>query len=163
MPTDREKEGEEELLTPQVEEVYAVDAAFIDFRNDRERQACTLIKDRVFANTKEFDPGLLEKIGMDSEFDSIWQALGWEDFVPVHEVGSRPTTIQFLYTLQEDASSISFRFHGVLYRVSWKDLSRTLGFHRHCAISLEKACIGFNCKSFWEELSGRPIHGKLSP
>jgi hypothetical protein len=45
MPTDREEEGEEELLTPQVEEVYAVDAAFIDLRNDRERQACTLIKD----------------------------------------------------------------------------------------------------------------------
>jgi hypothetical protein len=85
---------------------------------------------------------------MDSEFDSIWQALGWEGFVLVQEVGSRPTTIQFLCTLQEDASGISFRFHGVPYRVSWKDLSRTLGFHRRCALSLEQACTGFNCESF---------------
>ena len=93
MSTDREEEGEEELPTPQVEEVYAIDAAFIDLRSDRERQAYALIKDRVFANTKEFDPDLLEKTGMDSEFNSIWQDLGWEDFVPVQEVGSRPTTI----------------------------------------------------------------------
>jgi hypothetical protein len=81
---------------------------------------------------------------MDSEFDSILQALGWEDFVPIQEVGSRPTTIQFLCTLQEDASGISFRFRGVPYRVSWKDLSRILGFHRCCAISLKQACTGFN-------------------
>jgi hypothetical protein len=76
--------------------VYAVDTTFIDLRNDREKQAYTLIKNRVFTNTKEFDLDLLEKIGMDLEFDSIWQALGWEDFVLVQEVGSRPTTIQFL-------------------------------------------------------------------
>jgi hypothetical protein len=76
--------------------VYAVDTTFIDLRSDREKQAYTLIKNRVFTNTKEFDPDLLEKIGMDLEFDSIWQALGWEDFVLVQEVGSRPTTIQFL-------------------------------------------------------------------
>jgi hypothetical protein len=63
--------------------VYAVDAPFIDFRDERERQAYAILKDRVLSNTKEFDPDLLEKIGMDSEFDSIWQALGWEGFVPV--------------------------------------------------------------------------------
>jgi hypothetical protein len=79
--------------TPQAEEVYAVDATFIDLRNDCERQAYALIKDRVFANSKEFDLDLLEKTGMDTEFDSICQALGWEDFVPIQEVGSRPTTI----------------------------------------------------------------------
>jgi hypothetical protein len=33
------KEGEEELPTKQAEEVYAVNAAFIDSRSDRERQA----------------------------------------------------------------------------------------------------------------------------
>jgi hypothetical protein len=129
MSTDHEEEGEEKLPMLQAEELYVDDAAFIDLGNDHERQAYALIMDRVFANTKEFDLDLLEKIGMDSELHSIWQALGWEDFVPVQEVGSRPTTIQFLYTLQEDASGISFRFHGVLYRVSLKDLSHTLGCH----------------------------------
>jgi hypothetical protein len=95
--------------------LYIVDATFIYLRSDHKRQSYALIKDRVFANTKEFDPDLLEKIGMDSEFNSIWQALGWEDFVPVQEVGSRPNTIQFLYTIQEDAIGIAFRFHEVPY------------------------------------------------
>jgi hypothetical protein len=87
------EEGEEELPTPRAEEVYTVDAAFVDLRNDSERQAYALINDRVFANTKEFDPDLHEKTGMDSKFDSIWQALGWKGFVPVQEIGSRPITI----------------------------------------------------------------------
>jgi hypothetical protein len=95
--------------------VYAADAAFIDLRSDRERQAYALIKDRVFANSMEFNPDLPEKTGMDSEFNSIWQALGWGEFVPVQEVSSRSTTIQFLYTLQEDASGISIRIHEVPY------------------------------------------------
>jgi hypothetical protein len=88
--------------------VHAVDTTFFNLRSDRERQAYTLIMDRVFANTKEFDPHLLDKTSIDSEVNSIWQALGWEDFVLVQEVGSRPTIIQFLCTLQEDASGISF-------------------------------------------------------
>jgi hypothetical protein len=88
------KSGKRKRAThAQADEVYAVDAAFINLKSDRERQAYTLIKDRVFANTKEFHPNLREKIGMDSKFISIWHALGWEDFVPVQEVGSRPTTI----------------------------------------------------------------------
>jgi hypothetical protein len=66
--TDYEEEGEEELPMQQAEEVHTFDAIFIDLRNDRERQAYSLIKDQVFANTKEFDSDLLEKIGMDSEF-----------------------------------------------------------------------------------------------
>jgi hypothetical protein len=30
-----------------------------------------------------------------------------------------------------------------------------------CAIPLEQACGGFTCESFWEELFGRPVRGKL--
>jgi hypothetical protein len=81
MSTVPKEEGEEELPTPQADEVYTVYAAFIDPRSDHERQAYALIKDRVFTNTKEFDSDLLEKTSMDSKFNSIWQALGWDDFV----------------------------------------------------------------------------------
>jgi hypothetical protein len=101
--------------TPQAEGVYAVDAPFIDLRDEQVRQAYAILKDRVFSNTREFDPTLLERTGMDSEFDSIWQALGWEGFVPVQEIESRPITIQFLYTLQEDAPSI--------ISISWSSIS----------------------------------------
>jgi hypothetical protein len=85
---------------------------------------------------------------MDYEFDSIWQALGWEGFVPVQEIGSRSITIQFLCTLQENAFGILFRFHGVPYWVSWKDLSCTLGFDCRCAIPLEHACSDFTHERF---------------
>jgi hypothetical protein len=161
MSTYYEEEEEEELPTPQADEVYIINAVFIDLRSDRERQAYALIKDRVFVNTKYFDPILLEKTVMDSNFNSILQALGWEDSVPVQKVGSRSTTILFLYTLQGDLTSISFRFHGVSYQDSWKDLSRTLGFHRRCAISLEQACAGFNRESSCEEIFGHLVRGKL--
>ena len=77
-------------------------------RDDRERQAYAFLKDRVFANTKDFDSALLEKTGMDSEFASICHALGWEEFVLVQELGSRPLTIQFLCSLHEEANSIKF-------------------------------------------------------
>jgi hypothetical protein len=45
MSTDREEKEEEELPKQQAKKVYVVDAAFIDLRNDRERQAYALIKD----------------------------------------------------------------------------------------------------------------------
>jgi hypothetical protein len=77
------KKRKEELPTPQAERVYVADAPFIDLRDDRERQAYAILKDLVFSNMRGFDPTLLEKTGMDSEFDSIWQALGWEGFVLV--------------------------------------------------------------------------------
>jgi hypothetical protein len=68
---------------PQSKRVYAVEAPFIDLKAERERQAYAILKDRVFSNTREFDLTLLERTDMDSEFDSIWKALGSEGFVPV--------------------------------------------------------------------------------
>jgi hypothetical protein len=68
----KHEEQKEELLTPQAKGVYAVGAPFIDLRDKRERQSYTILKDRVFSNMREFDLSLLERTGMDSEFDSIW-------------------------------------------------------------------------------------------
>jgi hypothetical protein len=45
MSTDREEGGEEELPKPQADEVYVIDASFIDSRSDSERQAYALFKD----------------------------------------------------------------------------------------------------------------------
>ena len=99
---------EEEQAEPQVVVVSAPDATFVDLRDDRERQAYALLKDQVFFNTMTFDSDLLEKIGMDSEFDSILHVLGWEGFVPIFELGSRLLTIQFLISLREDVNGIKF-------------------------------------------------------
>ena len=90
----------------------------------------------------------MEKTGLNLEFASIWHALGWEEFAPVTELGSRPLTIQFLCSLTEIPDGIQFRLFGTDYRVSWKELSRLLGFSPRCAVSLKKACEGFVRDSF---------------
>ena len=56
-------------------------------------EAYHLIKDRVFEDTPLYDPVLLQAIGMDVEFTSIWKAIGWEEVDPVWEQGSRLLTI----------------------------------------------------------------------
>jgi len=105
----------------------------------------------------------MEKTGMNSEFASILYALGWEDFVPVTELGSLPLTIQFLCSLVEDANDIKFCLFVTEYRVSWKDLSRHLGFSSRCVLSLSKACCGFSRDAFWGEISGQVVSGKFAP
>uniref|UniRef100_K4A2E9 Uncharacterized protein n=1 Tax=Setaria italica TaxID=4555 RepID=K4A2E9_SETIT len=50
---------------------------------NREKQAYAILKDRTFGHTNAYDPELLEKIGMDIEFTSIWSAIGWDDFSPI--------------------------------------------------------------------------------
>jgi hypothetical protein len=63
-------------------------------------QAYHLIKDHKFKPTPMYDPVLLQAIGMDSEFTSIWQAIGWEEIDPLFKEGSRLLTIQFLCSLK---------------------------------------------------------------
>jgi hypothetical protein len=46
---------------------------------------------------------------MDTEFTTIWKAIGWENVAPVDEQGSRLLAIQFLYSLQEIECGITFR------------------------------------------------------
>nr|AAX96457.1 hypothetical protein LOC_Os11g16700 [Oryza sativa Japonica Group]ABA92602.1 hypothetical protein LOC_Os11g16700 [Oryza sativa Japonica Group] len=57
--------------------------ADLDLVGDRERQAYYIMKDRVFAHTRAYDPELLKKIGMDTDFRAIWKAVGWQRFVMV--------------------------------------------------------------------------------
>jgi hypothetical protein len=47
---------------------------------------------------------------MDTEFATIWKAVGWDNVAPVEEQGSRLLTIQFLCSLQEVENGITFCF-----------------------------------------------------
>ena len=71
-------------------------------------QAYNLIKNREFVHTPAYDPDLLQNIGMDIEFATIWKAVGWENVALVDELGSRLLTIQFLCSLQEVEGGITF-------------------------------------------------------
>ena len=157
------EEEQEEQAEPQAAEEVIDDTPYLSLRGDREQQAYALLKDRVFGHTRDFDPTLMVKTGMNLEFTSIWHALGWEGFAPVTELGSRPLTIQFLCSLTETPDGIEFRLFRTDYRLSWKDLSRLLGFSPRCAVSLKRACEGYVRESFWADISGLVYSGKFVP
>jgi hypothetical protein len=100
VPTEEEQEQEME---------EGDDDPHLDLEGDREVQAYNHVKDREFIHTPAYDPDLLEKIGMDTEFTTIWKAIGRENVSPVDEQGSRILTIQFLCYLKEVDNGITFR------------------------------------------------------
>jgi hypothetical protein len=106
---------------------------------------------------------------MDTEFETLWRAVGWETIDPMDEEGSRLLTIQFLCTLEENVDGISFHLFNQHYDVSWADLYAYIGFNpRRCAISLDFALPAFNRAKFWEVILGRveaqpfrPLHSQI--
>ena len=130
------------------------DDSHIDLRGEREHQAYNILKGRTFDHTWEFDEDLLEKTCMDTEFASVWKAVGWSSFAEIFEMGSRDLTIQFLCTLVETDNGVSFRFFGNEFAISWRDLSTVLGFHHKCTTDIEQATRGYHKESFWQSISG---------
>ena len=104
-------------------------------------------------------PELSIKAGMYEDFFNIWHAIGWDNFIPVEEYGSRLLTIQFLCTLQEVENGVYFRIFGKEYLLSWKNFASHLDFNKHWPISLDQACRGFNHHEFWGKISGQVVHG----
>ena len=107
---EQEEQYEEVQAEPKAEgmEIDEDDAPYLDLRDARERQAYAIIKNRSFVHTRAFDPELLIKIGMYEDFADVWHAIGWINFAPVEEYGSRLLTIQFLCTLREVENGVYF-------------------------------------------------------
>lgn len=99
-------------------EEEAPDDSHIELQADQEFQAYDMLKDRTFGHTRVFDEDLLEKTGMDTEFASVWKAVGWFTFAEISEMGSRDLTIQFLYTFVENENGVSFQFFGKEFALS---------------------------------------------
>ena len=115
------------------------DAPHLDLERSWEMEAYNLIKNREFDHMLLYDPALLQAIGMDVEFASIWKAIGWEEVDPIWEQGSRLLTIQFLCSLKEVNNGITFRLFEVEHFCTWKDLAQHIGFQRRCLIDLDHA------------------------
>ena len=105
-------EDEETVLTKEEEQEQLMeegnDDPHLELEGEREMQVYNLIKNCEFIHTPAYHPDLLEKIGMDTEFATIWKAVGWENVAPIDEQGSRILTIQFLCSLQEVENGITF-------------------------------------------------------
>ena len=88
---------EDEETTPMEEQEQPMeegdDDPHLDLEGEWEMQAYNLIKNHEFIHTQAYNPNLLKKIGMDTEFSTIWKAIGWENVAPVDEHGSRLLTI----------------------------------------------------------------------
>jgi len=74
---DEQEQFEEQAAEPQAEdmEIDEDDAPYLDLRDNRERQAYAMIKNRSFGHTRAFDPDLLEKTGMDVDVTRVWHAV----------------------------------------------------------------------------------------
>ena len=132
MDYEKEEHYEEMQAELQAEaiEIDAEDAPHLDLRDDRERQGYAILKNRSFIHTRAFDPDLLIKTGMCEDFCNVWHAIGWDNFVPIEEYGSRFLTIQFLCTLREVENRVYFRFFGKDYLLSWKTFAGHLDFNK---------------------------------
>ena len=107
---EQEEQYEEMQAEPQAEatEIDEDDAPYLDLCDAHERQAYAIIKNRSFVHTRAFDPELLIKTGMYEDFANVWHTIGWSNFAPVEEYGSRLLTIQFLCTLREVENGVYF-------------------------------------------------------
>ena len=84
------------------------DAPYLDLERGQEMVAYNLMKNHEFDHMPLCNPTLLQAIGMDVKFASIWKAIGWEDVDPLWEQGSRLLTIQFLCSQKEVDNGITF-------------------------------------------------------
>jgi len=50
------------------------------FYNQQEYNNFIAIQNQIFKHTKLYHPNLLTKIGMDSEFKTIFNGTGWQSF-----------------------------------------------------------------------------------
>jgi len=64
-----------------------------------ERLKYTALKDPTFTLTSVYDPRLMKKSGMNTEFPLIFHEIGWENFWTIEEPGCKLLTIEFLCTL----------------------------------------------------------------
>ena len=120
----------------------------LKLRDDRETNIYKKLKDQDFILTPAFDPALLQSTGMDSEFELIFKAVGWEDAWEIDESGFKLLIIEFLCTLQTTDLEVSFRFFGKEFCFPWKNFSEPLGFPAQCTIDVDLAIQDFDRNKF---------------
>ena len=57
----------------------------------------------------------MQAIGMNTKFNMIFKAVGWENVWEIDEPGSKLLTAEFLCTLQPTDSEVSFRLFGKVF------------------------------------------------
>jgi len=84
------------------------------------------LKTQRFVPTPAYDPALLQATGMNTEFELIFKAVGWEDVWEINEPVSKLLTAEFLCTLKPTDSEVSFRLFEKDFSILWKQFSELL-------------------------------------
>ena len=85
-----------------------------------EKDTYTKLKTQRFILTPVYDPALLHAIGMNTEFETIFMAVGWENVWEIDEPGSKLLIAEFLCMLQPTDFEVSFRLFGKDFSIPWK-------------------------------------------
>jgi len=89
---------------------------------------------------------------MDTEFDLIFQMMGWTNFWDITKLGSRLLTIEFLYTCNIMRGyrflDVQTRDHVVLERTE-----RPSRFSSRCILDIDTDLSNFERHQFWREIS----------
>jgi len=109
----------------------------LGLKTRRETEVFQQLKNKDFIHTPTLDPILLEEIGMDTEFDLIFQMVGWTNFWNITELGSHLLTLEFLCTLQYYEGGITFGMFKQDIMLSWRELSDHLGFSSRCILDID--------------------------
>jgi hypothetical protein len=81
----------------------------LKLRDDTEKDTYKKLKTQRFVLTLAYDLALLQAIGMNTEFELIFKAIGWEDIWKINEPGSKLLCAEFLCTLKPTNLEVSFR------------------------------------------------------
>jgi len=125
----------------------------LGLKTRREKEVFQQLKNKDFIHTPTLDPILLQETSMDTEFDLIFQMVGWTNFWDITELGSRLLTIEFLCTLQYYEGGIAFRMFKQEIMLSWRELSDHLGFSSSCIQDIDTNLPNFGRHQFWREIS----------
>ena len=120
---------------------------------EMEKNIYKQLKTQRFILTPVYDPALLQATGINTEFETIFKALGWESVQEIDELGSKLLIAEFLCMLQPTDFEVSFRLFGKDFSIPWKQFSELLGFHAQCVIDVDTAIQDFDGTKFWREIS----------
>jgi hypothetical protein len=81
-------------------------------RGKTEKNIYIQLKTRRFILTPIYDPALLQATSMNTKFETIFKAVGWDNVWEIDKPGSKLLTAEFLCTLQPTDSEVSFRLFG---------------------------------------------------
>jgi hypothetical protein len=123
-------------------------ATHLVLKDAREKNIYNKLKSRSFVHTQVLDDVFLGETDMATEFDTIFQFVGWSSFTSITELGSKVLAKEFLSTLELTQTGVYFRLFTQEFCLTWRVLSDLLGFPSNACLDLTEALKDFDTHKF---------------